>query len=158
MPKTRELIQFYLISFTWGLPWTLVGLLVFGIVWLFLHEQIKVRVVAGRISVKFTEKRFGGVSLGIVYFVDRSDSYRLNTHELGHTIQSMYWGPLFVFVIAIPSFLRYHYRGILRKYFPDKAKKLPHYDAIWFEGQATKLGIKHFDEAVRKLRLNRGLK
>ena len=116
---------------------------------------MEIRLIEGRIAVWFTKSRFGGVSLGIVYFVDRSNSYRLHTHELGHTIQSMYWGPLFIFVIAIPSFIRYHYREYIRRTNTEKFRNLPHYDAIWFEGQATSLGEKHFDKAVKELILLR---
>jgi len=148
MARFLRLTKFYLLSFTWGLPWTLIGLVIFGISWVFFHEDMEIRLIEGRISVRFTEQRFGGVSLGIVYFVDKSNSYRLHTHELGHTIQSMYWGPLFIFVIAIPSFIRYHYRNYLRKKDINKWRSLPHYDAIWFEGQATEFGIKYFGSQV----------
>jgi hypothetical protein len=41
-------------------------------------------------------------------------------------------------VISLPSFLRYWYRRIIVKI--NKNKKLPPYDSIWFEGQATRLG------------------
>jgi len=151
MPKLLRLTKFYLLSFTWGLPWTLIGLIVFGISWVYFHEDMKIRLIEGRIAVTFTKQRFGGVSLGIVYFVDRSDSERLHNHELGHTIQSMYWGSLFIFVIAIPSFLRYHYRAHLRKTNLEKWRSLPHYDSVWFEGQATELGNKHFGKLVKEM-------
>jgi len=151
MPKILRLTKFYLLSFTWGLPWTLLGLLIFGVAWVFFHESMEINIIEGRIAVRFKNHRFGGVSLGIVYFVDRSNSYRLHTHELGHTIQSMYWGPLFFFVIAVPSFLRYHYREYIRKVDIEEFRNLPHYDSIWFEGQATELGKKHFSDEVLKL-------
>ena len=32
----------------------------------------------------------------------------------------------------------------LKKFFPNKAKKMPPYDAIWFEGMATRLGMRYF--------------
>lgn len=151
MPKLLRLTKFYLLSFTWGLPWTLIGLVVFGISWVYFHEQMEIRLIDGRIAVTFTESRFGGVSLGIVYFVDSSDSFRLHTHELGHTIQSMYWGPLFIFVIAIPSFARYHYRRWFRHNKPSKFRTFPPYDSVWFEGQATSLGEKYFTDKVNKM-------
>lgn len=151
MPKLLRLTKFYLLSFTWGLPWTLIGLAVFGISWVYFHEEMKIRLIDGRIAVTFTDKRFGGVSLGIVYFVDSSDSFRLHTHELGHTIQSMYWGPLFIFVIAIPSFARYHYRRWVRQNDIAKFRTFPPYDSVWFEGQATELGKKHFGQKVNEI-------
>lgn len=45
-------------------------------------------------------------------------------------------GPLFIFIVAIPSACRYHYQNY------RSSKGLPNedYDAIWFEGTATKWG------------------
>jgi hypothetical protein len=151
MPKIKDLFKFYLLSFTWGIVWTILGLLIFGIMWIFFSDQMKIRFIDGRIAVTMTNSRFGGVSLGIIYVVDRSDSRRLHLHELGHTIQNMYFGPLFIPVIAIPSFLRYHWRMYLKKNDYQTYINLPHYDAIWFEGEATALGEKHFAETIGKL-------
>ena len=47
------------------------------------------------------------------------------------------------FVISIPSAIRYHHRKQIRKKDPEKAKELPDYDSIWFEGQATEWGKKY---------------
>ena len=44
-----------------------------------------------------------------------------------------------LFVIVIPSATRYWYRN----WALAKGKKLPDYDAIWFEGSATKIGAKY---------------
>lgn len=44
------------------------------------------------------------------------------------------------FVISIPSAIRYWYREILSRVDFQKYKQLPDYDAIWFEGQATRWG------------------
>ena len=42
------------------------------------------------------------------------------------------------FVICIPSAARYWYREYLWHFNKEKYRKLPPYDSIWFEGQATK--------------------
>lgn len=55
-------------------------------------------------------------------------------HEYGHSIQNIIFGPLFPFVIGIPSALRYWYREL------NSEKITTPYDAIWFEGWASKLG------------------
>lgn len=151
MPKIKDLLKFYLLSFTWGIVWTILGFLIFIIMWIFFSDQMKIRFIDGRIAVTMTNSRFGGVSLGVVYVVDKSDSRRLHLHELGHTIQNMYFGPLFIPVIAIPSFIRYHWRIYVRNVDYRKYLKLPHYDAVWFEGQATALGEKHFAKTILKL-------
>ena len=33
---------------------------------------------------------------------------------------------------------------------PEKAKKLPPYDSIWFEGTATKYGMKFYEKMVKE--------
>jgi hypothetical protein len=144
MPKTKDLLKFYLLSFTWGLLTTLVGLIVFTLLWIFFHAKLKVRVIAGRIAVTITNKTFGGLSLGLFYFVDRYDFGHTHLHELGHTIQNMYFGPFFFILIGIPSVARYHYRKYLRK----KGVLKTRYDDVWFEGQATKLGYKYFNDYI----------
>lgn len=52
--------------------------------------------------------------------------------------------PQAVTVVALPSVIRYWIREI-----QYKCKKPPKtdYDAIWFEGQATKSGLKYFERA-----------
>lgn len=67
-------------------------------------------------------------------------------HEYGHSIQVMIWGPLWLFVVAIPSVIRFWYREwyYKHKYFTTR-KSLPPYDSIWFEGQATRWGNRAFE-------------
>ena len=70
---------------------------------------------------------------------------RTRPHEFGHSLQNCLWGPLFPFVIAIPSATRYWYRDISAK---KGNKPTTDYDAVWFEGQATEWGnkyISHFE-------------
>ena len=54
------------------------------------------------------------------------------------------WGILMPFVISIPSAIRYWYREIIYRTNRTKYSKLPPYDSIWFEGQATSLGINYY--------------
>ena len=78
-----------------------------------------------------------------MFFVRGRNNEGVCAHEYGHGIQNLWWGPLFLFVIAIPSAIRYWWRIFYRKFiYPKNRKKLPAYDDIWFEGQATKLGKK----------------
>jgi hypothetical protein len=56
------------------------------------------------------------------------------------------FGPLFIPLVAIPSATRYWYRRRLRKAYGEPIlKKLPSYDSVWFEGQATRLGYTKFE-------------
>lgn len=143
MPKIK-LFTFYLLSFTWGLLHTLVGLFVFLFVVIFMRNKVKLSVQYGRIKVNFPEGRFGGVSLGIVYMTGRTDSVRLNQHELGHTIQNIYFGPLFLPLIGIPSIVRAAFWRKIRDKHYAQYGEYPSYDRIWFESQATRLGQRHF--------------
>ena len=74
--------------------------------------------------------------MGTMFLRDESSSACINSHELGHTFQNAILGPFFIFVIAIPSAVRYWVRIFQQK----KGKTLKDYDAIWFEGSATSIG------------------
>lgn len=50
------------------------------------------------------------------------------------------------FVIGLPSLIRAGYREHIRKKDIHRYAKLPEYDAVWFEGQASRLGEKLFWE------------
>ena len=157
MPKNKkELIKFYLLSFTWGILHTLVGLFVLLFVVLFLRKQVDIFMIKGRIAVNFKDKIFGGVSLGIVYLAG-TRFRKTHMHELGHTIQNIWWGPLFLPVIGIPSIIRAAFWPLIRKRYYNKYGTYPSYDRIWFEGQATRLGIKHFEKEVNEALERRGL-
>ena len=130
-------ILFYIISFTWGGVMSMIGLLamIFTLPWGTYY------IYHGRLY-KVIGKNWGGLELGCFFFCDRQDEYILN-HESGHGLQNCIWGPLFPFVIGIPSAIRYWYREIkMRK---NPSVQLPDYDAIWFEGQATRWGRKYIE-------------
>jgi hypothetical protein len=47
-----------------------------------------------------------GVSLGeLVFLPEESDTHTAKDHEYGHSIQSRYLGPFYLFVVGIPSML-----------------------------------------------------
>lgn len=64
-------------------------------------------------------------------------------HECGHGIQNIIFGPLFPFLVAIPSVIRYWYREVIWRKDRERYFQLPKYDDIWFEGQATRWGDKY---------------
>ena len=134
MKKHHSKFLFYLLSFTWGAPVTLLGCILAGILLLCGKKPKK----WGYCYYFEVGKRWGGTELGIFFIKDCSDSTHIKNHEHGHALQNCLWGPLMLPVISIPSFLRYWYRRIRQKI--NKNVKLPPYDAIWFEGQATRWG------------------
>jgi hypothetical protein len=123
---------FYILSLTWGLPMTLIGL----IAALFL-------IVVGYKPKRFgwcyyfeVGKTWGGANLGIIFIACKGLSNNIKSHECGHAIQNCVWGPLMPFVICIPSAIRYW----MRSFQFYQGKELKPYDSIWFEGQATRWG------------------
>ena len=131
-------ILFYIISLTWGGIMTVIGLVVLLVTLPFG----KFGVYHGRIY-KRIGKNWGGVELGCFFLCDNSADEYILAHECGHGLQNCLWGPLMPFVICIPSAIRYWYREYLWYFNKTKYALLPDYDAIWFEGQATKWGKKY---------------
>lgn len=130
MPKPL----FYLLSLTWGLPMTMIGAVV-AIVLMIMGYKPKKWNYCYYFEVG---NNWGGVELGMFFLTDKSGSLRTRNHEHGHAIQNCYFGPLFPFIVAIPSAVRYWYRELV---YSRKGKNPPTlYDDIWFEGSATKLG------------------
>ena len=88
-------------------------------------------------------ENWGGVELGLVFVCCKNASMHTKMHEFGHTIQNCYFGPLMPFIVSIPSAARYWYREWQRH---KGIKDLPPYDSIWFEGQATTIGIDYYNK------------
>lgn len=80
---------------------------------------------------------WGGLSLGVILLKSKGEGRQTMCHEHGHALQNCAWGFLMPFVIGIPSAMRYWWRTYQNC---KGVTDLPPYDAIWFEGQATRLG------------------
>lgn len=118
----RYPIIYYLLSFTWGIVMTIIGLLV-SLVLLFISTPIRYNL-----TYYFQLGEYwGGITLGMMFITDKRPG-TIPDHEFGHTVQNCIYGPLFPFLIALPSLIR--------------ANFIPYsdYDAIWFEKSATKIG------------------
>lgn len=129
-------ILFWLASLTWGCIMTALGLLAaLGL------------LITGHKPQKFLHalyfevgKNWGGINLGPVFIVSKGSTLVTKYHEYGHGLQNLCWGPLFLFVIGLPSLFRCWYRSYLLKTGKKTYETLPLYDSIWFEGQATEWG------------------
>lgn len=126
-------LLFYLLSFTWGLPMTLIGIVVGFIL-----------TISGKRSERWgacqhfkVGKNWGGANFGVVIVTDETPSKHIKNHEHGHAIQNCYFGFFMPFIVCIPSVVRYWYREF-RRYIGNPCTTK--YDDIWFEGQATRLG------------------
>ena len=124
----RQKFLFYFLSFTWGLPLTLAGLL-----------TALALTLCGKKSRRWGWCRWfavghhwGGLEFGPIFLTDREAPERLRNHELGHAMQNCIFGPLSPLLINIPSAVRYWIFRLRGRW--------ENYDRIWFEGQATRLG------------------
>ena len=131
--KRLPIAAYYTLSFTWGIVMTLVGLLMsFALLIAGKKPERNQYGIAFKVG-----KSWGGFSAGPFAVVCEDTTQHTLNHEFGHSIQNCYYGPLMIFV-TIASVCRYHYFQWNRKHRPNK--KLPEYDAIWFEGEASELG------------------
>ena len=98
------------------------------------------RLIYGRPNARFrgvpvvVSDRFpGGISLGRTIVVKRPfpDNFDTLRHEYGHTRQSLYLGPFYLFVVGIPSLLWAAY------WTPDRRVS---YYSFYTEKWADKLG------------------
>ncbi len=127
----------YILSLTWGLPLNLFGGIV-SIILLLLGYKPKRYGWCWYFEVGYG---WGGFEGGLVFVCSKDSLDRLKAHEFGHSIQNCYFGIFTPLVITIPSAIRYWYRELQYR----KGKVLPPYDSIWFEGQATGLGLKYIN-------------
>ena len=131
-----------ILSLTWGLPLTIIGAIV-ALILLICGKKPK---TYGHCVYFAFGGNWGGISLGRFIFVGTpSERPDMLNHEYGHTFQNCWWGPLFLFVIGLPSLIRCQYRNYIYKKNYEKYKTLPAYDDIWFEGQATRLGNEYIE-------------
>ena len=127
---------FHILSLTWGLPMTLIGAAVALIMLAKGHKPKRWRG-----CVYFTTGgSWGGISLGL-FILTSKDNEGTKSHELGHSIQNVRYGPLMPFIVGIPSAARYLYREI--RYHRKGLTPPTAYDAVWFEREATELGKRY---------------
>ena len=70
----------------------------------------KPNIFNGMIHFRFG-KNWGGVEMGLFFFTDDTAGLHTMQHESGHGLQNALWGPLFPFLVALPSGLRYNMRN-----------------------------------------------
>ena len=139
--KTQKIIfytVYWILSLSWGILQTVIGGLVAAALWFCGFKPFRF----GPNFCFVVGESWGGLSLGPFIFVSISGAQddQLLWHESGHGIQNIIYGIFAPFIVSIPSAIRYWYREYLYTSDYDKWKNLPDYDAIWFEGQATKWG------------------
>lgn len=127
-------ILYILVQCTWGLPQTLIGLVVF-----LIHRKAPHHFHKGCIHTDWD--REDGVSLGLFTFVPEGDEEcfwypQMCDHEYGHTLQSLMLGPLYLLIVGLPSMLWNQL-----PYYRKKRRKLHRsYYSFWPERWADRLG------------------
>ena len=92
----------------WQLPQNLLGLLLVAVYGCSAPLDIKgSNHPAPSSKMYFSKNMNGGISLGryIILSERYETKYNIWYHERGHSIQSMYLGPLYLLVIVLPSIL-----------------------------------------------------
>lgn len=99
------LILYTLLQWTWGLVQNLLGAFLF----LFLNLKERGRRISYFHGALVCSWHLSG-SMGLGMFIffgnsskDEASAHALKVHEFGHTIQSCILGPLYLFVIGLPS-------------------------------------------------------
>ena len=100
--RCMRYVFLFLIQFTWGILQNILGLFLF--VFLNLIRKRKVFFYHGALVMRWDI--LSSMGLGMFIFMGHNcQDERILVHEYGHTIQSIILGPLFLFVIGIPSFI-----------------------------------------------------
>lgn len=140
MKKRLFVALYWILSLTWGIIMSFIGFIVALVILILKGEPYK----NGCSIIIEIGEGWGGLSLGCFTFYGETSTRmqyeHLRKHEFGHSLQNCIMGPFFIFLVAIPSAIRY-------QYYTHKIKKgynFPYgwYDSVWFEKTATKWGIK----------------
>ena len=84
----------------WQFPQHILALIIYFV--LMTKKILLTRNTAGN-RIIITDTPGWGISLGRYIFMDSAYGEQDIDHEKGHSIQSLYWGPLYLIVIGIPS-------------------------------------------------------
>lgn len=136
--KAIRSVLFYLWQFTYAILQNIVGLIMFA---KYKSQGAESEKFHNAIITYIDKKNFGGVSLGMFIFINakREGDARHDTkiHEYGHTVQSLILGPLWIFIIAIPSVLWCNIPYFVKK---RKAENISYY-RLYCEGWANTCGL-----------------
>ncbi len=133
---------YYFLQFTWALPQNIIGFLMTR-----KYKNDSENFFNSRIY--YHQENWGGISMGMFIIINknRGEEWLSSTkvHEFGHSIQSIILGPLYLFVIGIPSFIWCN----AKKFIKLRKEKGVSYYTFYPERWANYLGTK-----VTKLPVN----
>lgn len=138
-----KLLLYILIQWTWGFIQNILGLFCCA-----FYIKSKHFLYHGAVATFWNKKTCMGLGMFIFMskktipsenvqeLLNNTKAKEILIHEYGHTIQSMILGPLFLFVIGIPSFVWAHH-----PYYKNKRKQENiSYFSAWQERWASSLG------------------
>ena len=154
MKKVLFGIFYWLGQLTWGILMTLIGLIASVICLVFIKGSKAHR--NGYSFIIEVGGNWGGVSLGAIslcgHYSETDIDWFEHTrkHEAGHSLQNLIFGPLFTFVVAIPSACRYWYDV----YCANHGRYLDNdwYESAWFEHTATLWGTWYVQKVESKVK------
>ena len=136
-------IAYVILQLTWGLPQTLLGLILYLKNLRRPHERYLS-------CIETHWKNKGGISLGLFIFTPdtQTTNYeKIRVHEYGHTIQSLLMGPLYLPFIGIISYtwanLPYFRRIRKEKRIPYTACFVEAWASSWGEWVTGEEAIRH---------------
>lgn len=136
-----KLVLYWLWQWTWGLPQSLLGLVV-----LLCNRKCPHFWYHGALATLWD--RPGGLGVGMFVFLENrvGDCSRpMLVHEYGHTIQSLILGPLFLPLVGLPSFLWCNL-PFFRRLRREKGRS---YYSVYPENWANALGEKTTGERAK---------
>lgn len=132
----RHKFLFFILSLTWGLPMTFIGMVAAVALRIMGHKPKK----WGYCYYFEVGEDWGGVNLGPIFVTSQNPSEHTKNHEVGHAIQNCLLGPFMPFIVSIPSAIRYWCRRWVVDNGVVNSDDLPEYDSVWYERDATKFG------------------
>ena len=136
--KFFKSVLFYLWQFTFGIVQNLIGLA------MFIFHKLKSaesETYHNAVITYIEKKNFGAVSLGMFIFINKNRTgdarHDMKIHEYGHTVQTMILGPLWLFVIAVPSTIWYNTPYFIRM----RSEKNISYYRLYCEGWSNLCGL-----------------
>lgn len=106
--KGLKVFLFWFLSLTWGCIMTAIGLVAAFIMLVTKHKP----QIFGPCIYFEVGKNWGGINLGPIFLVNKGCGVYTKSHEAGHGIQNIILGPLFPFIVGIPSAMRYTVFGL----------------------------------------------
>lgn len=109
-----------LLDFIWELPQNILGLIIKLFTFKYGSREVETYKQGSRIIQNW--RLTSGISLGWFQFTNKTASKDMASHEVGHSIQSLYLGIFYLLIIGLPSII---WAGLI---YPCVRHKYSYYD------------------------------